>query len=384
MGKRAGGAASGAQETARIAIGLIAWGDDSSSILDGCRDWLEGYLTSTFPAFAWAIEKEDWNGECGESMLLMDRVQERMEEADWQFSFLLTDMRGYGPAFGSHGTLSFSHSAALIYLHDLLPAGEELPQERAVLRCCHLILAYFARLNGLPHLEEKRIGLLDLDESDPLSAEELRDLDGALQSMADGVLRRGVKELKGIALYARIIFSHPMRVLRTVFSHRPLRMVFSLGKLVFAAMAALVLALLSTELWHLGVGINSWRLLIVAVAVLVAATVYVVFRQHLYVRRVSRSLSEQAAFFNLTSFLTVFSVLLALFVIIFIVTIVVTVGVYPRYIIEDWLGKSEVGFFDYAKVSLLISSMAMVVGALGAGLEENRYFRQVMYTERNR
>jgi hypothetical protein len=132
------------------------------------------------------------------------------------------------------------------------------------------------------------------------------------------------------------------------------------------------------------VGINSWRLLIVAVAVLVAATVYVVFRQHLYVRRVSRSLSEQAAFFNLTSFLTVFSVLLALFVIIFIVTIVVTVGVYPRYIIEDWLGKSEVGFFDYAKVSLLISSMAMVVGALGAGLEENRYFRQVMYTERNR
>ena len=264
------------------------------------------------------------------------------------------------------------------------PAADKPEEELTVIRCCHLILAYFARLNGLPHLEERRINALDLDKADPLDEEELKELDAALQSMADGILRKGYKEIKGAALYARIIFSHPMRVLRTVRSHRPFRMVFSLGKLVFAAMAALVLALLSTELWYLGVGINTWRLIIIAMAVLLASTLYVVFRQRLYVRRVSRSLSEQAAFFNLTSFLTVFSVLLALFTIIFVVTIVVTVGVYPRYIIEDWLGKSDVGFLDYAKVSLLISSMAMVVGALGAGLEENQHFRQVMYTERNR
>ena len=79
-----------------------------------------------------------------------------------------------------------------------------------------------------------------------------------------------------------------------------------------------------------------------------------------------------------------FSVLLALFAFIFAVTIVVTVGVYPRYIVEDWVMKSGLGFSDYVRVSLLISSMAMVVGALGAGLEENQHFRQVMYTERNR
>ncbi len=369
---------------ARIGIGLIALGLGSSSTLDGCRDWLEGYLSHTFSDFEWAIEKEDWDSDWGDSLWIMDRIQERMEESDWQFAFMLSDVRGYGHAFGSPGTMSFSHSAAIIYLPELFPAGEELDEERTVIRCCHLILAYFARLNGLPHLEDRRISIIDLDRADPLDADELKELDAALHSMADGILRKGYKEIKGIALYTRIIFSHPMRVLRTVRSHRPLRMVFSLGKLVFAAMAALVLALLSTELWYLGVGINIWRLILIAVAVLLASTLYVVFRQRLYVRRVSRSLSEQAAFFNLTSFLTVFSVLLTLFAIIFVVTIVVTVGVYPRYIIEDWLVKSDVGFLDYAKVSLLISSMAMVVGALGAGLEENQHFRQVMYTERNR
>jgi hypothetical protein len=384
MGKAKEGSAHNPAGEVRIGIGLIALGADSSRILEGCRDWLEGYLALTFPDFEWAIEKEEWDFEWGDSLWLMDRIQERMEENDWQFSFLISDVRGYGHAFGTAGTMSFSHSAAIIYLPDLFPAADKPEEELTVIRCCHLILAYFARLNGLPHLEERRINALDLDKADPLDEEELKELDAALQSMADGILRKGYKEIKGAALYARIIFSHPMRVLRTVRSHRPFRMVFSLGKLVFAAMAALVLALLSTELWYLGVGINTWRLIIIAVAVLLASTLYVVFRQRLYVRRVSRSLSEQAAFFNLTSFLTVFSVLLALFTIIFVVTIVVTVGVYPRYIIEDWLGKSDVGFLDYAKVSLLISSMAMVVGALGAGLEENQHFRQVMYTERNR
>ena len=121
----------------------------------------------------------------------------------------------------------------------------------------------------------------------------------------------------------------------------------------------------------------------IAVVVLLAATLYIVFRQRLYVRRVSLSLSEQAAFFNLTSFLTVVSVLFVLFLFIFAVTVLITVGIYPRYIVKEWLQKLELGFGDYVKVSLLISSLSMVVGALGAGLEENEHFRQVMYTERN-
>ena len=368
----------------RIGIGLIALDKRSSAVLDACRVWLEDYLSRTFAGFDWMVQKEEWELPWNDPLLLLDNAQSHMEEHSWQFSFMVTDAELYPRAGNSLATLSFSHSSALIYLSGLTPAGEEADDKRTTSRCCHLILAYFARLNGLPHLEDKAIQARDLDEGDPLIAEEKKELDAALQSLADGVLRRSLKEIRGIALYARIIIMHPMRVLRTVLSHRPLRMVFSLGKLMFAAIAALVLALLSTELWYLGVGINIWRLILIAAAALLAATVYIVMRQRLYMRRVSRSLSEQAAFFNLTSLLTVFSVLLALFAIVFAITIVVTSGVYPRYIVEDWVMRSQVDFGDYVRVSLLISSMAMVVGALGAGLEENEHFRQVMYTEKNR
>ncbi len=369
--------------TARIGVGLISLGTQSSAVLETCRSKLKGYLSSTFPAFEWEVDKEDWDLKWADPLWLLDRAQARMEEAGWQFSFLVTDKNDHASK-SDPTTLSFSHSAAIIYLADSVADIEQVQDGEVAARCCQLIITSLARLNGLAHLEEKAVKNRDLEVENPLSPKETMELEGSLHSLADGILKRGVKEIRGLALYARIIFSHPMRVLRTVLSHRPLRMVFSLGKLVFAAMAALVLALLSTELWYLGVGINAWRLALIAVTVLLVATLYVVFRQQLYVRRVSRSLSEQAAFFNLTSFLTIFSVLLALFLIIFVVTILVTVGAYPRYIIEDWVMQSDVGFFDYVRVSLLISSMAMVVGALGAGLEENQHFRQVMYTERNR
>ena len=175
-----------------------------------------------------------------------------------------------------------------------------------------------------------------------------------------------------------------MRVSRAALSRRPLRMTSSLGKPVFAAMAALVLALLSEEPWVLGVEINIRRSILVVVAVLLAANACVVFQQRLYVRGVSLSLSEQAAFFSLTSLLTVFGVFLVAFAPIFALAVLVTPGICPRHIVKDRLGKDEVGILGYVRVSLLIGPLAMVVGAWGAGLEENQHFRQVTCMERGR
>jgi membrane protease YdiL (CAAX protease family) len=369
---------------ARIGVGLVAVGERSSKILDGCRERLSSFFAASLPDFHWVLDKEAWEGEWLASLRILDRAQARMEEAQWQFCFIILDREPDVPTFPSPGSISFSHSAATIFLPRLIPYTKADDIEAMTAGCCNLVLSYFARLNGLPRTEEAGTTSADLEGGSLFNQVELGELNSSLHSMTDGLLKKGVKEVRGLALYMRVILSHPMRVIRTVLSHHPLRMVFSLGKLVFAAMAALVLSLLSTELWQLGIGINTWRLILIAVAVLLAATIYVVFQQRLFVRRVSMSLSEQAAFFNLTSFLTVFSVFLVLFLVIFAVTILVTLGIYPRYIVKGWLLKNELGFGDYVRVSLLISSLALIVGALGAGLEENQHFRQVMYTEKNR
>lgn len=372
-----------AGERRPMGVGLIAAGPESSSIIDDCGNRLEHFFQENLPDFDWRVEREDWPAQWNDSLSLLDKVRSRMDQASWQFGFAVTDAQPPGSHDTSPGTVSFSHSAAIIYLSGLIPKGEASNNELVVQSCCDAILGYFARLNGLRHFEEGTQSIAPSNIEPIFSAQDLKELNVSLNSLADGVLKRGVKEIRGLGLYLRISLAHPMRVLGAVLAHRPLRMVFSLSKLVFAAMAALILSLLSTELWHLGVGINAWRLALIAIAVILAATLYVVFRQQLFVRKVSLSLSEQAAFFNLTSFLTIFAVFLLLFVIIFSITMLISLSIYPRYIIREWLQKNSLGFADYAKVSLLISSLALVVGALGAGLEENQHFRQVMYIERN-
>jgi hypothetical protein len=345
----------------RIGIGLIAAGPESAGVVKDCAEILKKYLEDVLTDFDWSIESENWGQQLDDSLLLMDKARGRMDEASWQFAFVIKD------DFPSE-TISFSHSVAVISL-------------KARGFCWGAVLQYFARLNGL------RTSYGDIQDSLEIasfySEQDLKELNQALHGLTDGVLKRGVKEIRGLALYLRIALMHPMRVLDAVFSHRPMRMVFSFSKLVFAAMAALILSLLSTELWHLGVGINTWRLALIALAVIFAATIYVAFRQQLFVGKVSLSLSEQAAFFNLTSFLTILAVFILLFIAIFSITMLVALSVYPRYIIKQWLQKDALGFVDYLKVSLLISSLALVVGALGAGMEENQHFRQVMYAKKN-
>ena len=372
------------EEKARIGVGLIAAGLMSSQVLEICWEDLREFLEGHFPDFQWDLEKEDKEGSRGDSLEFLDIAQERMVQAKWQFCFVVVDEEPEDVPLDNLGVLSFSYSAAIIYLPRLYSQDGNDSDGVIANRCRNLILAYFARLNGLPRMEGARMTPGELDGELRFDADELKHIDNSLHGLADSILRRGVKELRGLALYARILFTRPVRVMRAVFNHRPLLIVFGLGKLVFAAVAALVLALLSAELWHLGVEINTWRIVLIAAAVLLIATFYVVFRQKLYVSRVSLSLSEQAAFFNLTSFLTVFFVLFILFLIILAVTSLASLGIYPRYIVRQWLQKGQVGILDYVKVSLLVSSLVMVVGALGAGLEENRHFRRVMYTERNR
>lgn len=362
-----------------MALGLVALDEEASAVLDGCRSWLEGYLSEAFPAFGWVVEKADWEQAGAETLRLLDRAQGEMETRGWQFCFLVSASGSSAEARWEMGEVFYGHSTAVIRL----PGPRRSDEGDGGPACLEAVLDCFARLNGLTRQtsETSPAG----EDAVPLyGPEEIRAIERSLRSLADGMLKRGVKEVRSAFLYLGIIFSHPMRVLRPVFSRRPLRIVFSLGKLVFAAMAALVLALLSTELWHLGVGMNIWRLILIAVAVLLAATVYVVFQQHLYVSRVSLSLSQQAAIFNIASFMTVLAVFMALFAVIVTATMVITVGVYPRYIVREWLGKAEIDFWDYVRVSLLIASLAMLVGALGAGLEENDHFRRVMYTERRR
>ncbi|MDY6796103.1 MAG: hypothetical protein SWK76_12640 [Actinomycetota bacterium] len=352
--------------------------------MDRCLDGLGSYLRQVFQDFQWALDREDWPEEKGDSLWLLDRAQSRMAERRWQFCFVTADEQVEEAAGGGPGVISLSFSVAVIYLSQLCAGGGDEDCELLSGRTYNLILAYFARLNGLPRMQDMETASRPLSDPDIFDGEEIADINKSLHGLSSGLLARGVKEIMSLALYVRVLFRHPVRVARSVLDHRPWVMVLSLGRLAFAAVAALVLALLSAELWYLGVGINIWRLVLIAVVVLLGATFYVVLRQRLYVRRVSLSHSEQAAFFNLTSFFTVLCVFITLLLAIFAATSLASFGIYPRYIVREWLQKGEVSASDYIKVSLLVSSLVMVVGALGAGLEENQHFRRVMYTEKNR
>ena len=354
-----------AEAKVTLGVGIAPSSAELLPLAEDCSRELSRYLSEHLPDFSWSVQPEALNVMDEDSLILLEKAQVLMERRGWRFCFIL--MEGYSSLHSTSesNTVYFSYSAAVIDTRALF-AGKE-PRDEGIMTsaCCDQMIDALAMLNGLPRPAGGRAQEQLRDIGSRLAEDDLEALNAALHSLTDGMLARRVKELKGLTLYLRVALRHPGRVLKTVSQHHPLRMVFSLGRLVFAAVAALVLSLLSTELWSLGIGINVWRLSLIAAGVLLAASFYVVFQQRLYVRKVSLSLSEQAAFFNLTNFLTVLSVFFLLFVIIFALSIVVTVGVFPRYIVSGWLGGVGLGALDYLQVSLLISCLALAVGEIG-------------------
>ena len=69
--------------------------------------------------------------------------------------------------------------------------------DAAAVVCSDRILDYFARPNGLPRLEGRRVSGGAGEVGSNLGPEELEALNGPLRGLADGILAPGMKGLRG-------------------------------------------------------------------------------------------------------------------------------------------------------------------------------------------
>ncbi len=89
--------------------------------------------------------------------------------------------------------------------------------------------------------------------------------------------------------------------------------------------------------------------------------------------------NEQLAVFNLSTVITVLLGFTLLYVTIFAADLLLTAMLFPRKVLTKWLQLESVGFSNYVRASLLVSNVALLVGALGAGLEDKDNIRNLIY-----
>jgi hypothetical protein len=161
--------------------------------------------------------------------------------------------------------------------------------------------------------------------------------------------------------------------------NRPWRFAARLSRALTGAAVAGSLALMSLDIWQLADSFGMVRLLGVAIGSILATCLTLIVGAELWERPAHRAARQQTVLFNFATTVTVLLGVLWLYAAIFLLAVVSAEVVVVRPLLERVL-LHPVGTGEVLQVAWLSTSVAMVGGALGAGLESDEAVRAAAYT----
>ncbi|MGY1804271.1 hypothetical protein ACI78T_13425 [Blastococcus sp. SYSU D00922] len=186
---------------------------------------------------------------------------------------------------------------------------------------------------------------------------------------------------QGVRFTARVLSGNLRLLVGMVRANRPWRLAARLSRALTAAIAAGVFALVTPDIWRLADNFGWLRLTVVAVGSVAATAVTLVVGAELWERARSRRVRKQVTLFNLATGATVLIGVLTLYAALFLLALAGSALLVVPDLFADGLGHPA-RVPDYLELAWLISSLATVGGALGAGLESDDAVRQAAYSYR--
>ena len=164
-------------------------------------------------------------------------------------------------------------------------------------------------------------------------------------------------------------------------ANRPWRLAVRLYRALVAALAAVAFALVTPDLWRISASLGPVRLAAIGILAVAFTVLSLIAAHGLWERRGASKAEDQVLLFNAATAATVLFGVLSLYLALFLFSL----GGAGLFITPDLLSKelgSNVTLADYLRLAWLATSLAMIGGALGAGLETNEAVREAAYAYR--
>lgn len=192
-------------------------------------------------------------------------------------------------------------------------------------------------------------------------------------------LGRRVELDHGMRLVARVVTGNIWLLLGMLRANRPWRLALRLVRALVAAVAAGVLALVTSDIWRLAGYLGTLRLTVIGVGSIAATSVTIMIATGLWERSPHRSAREQVILFNIVTAVTVGIGVAVLYAVIFAAILTAALLLVPASLLGSVLGHPA-DVADQVQLAWLATSIATLGGALGAALETRETVREAAYT----
>jgi hypothetical protein len=209
---------------------------------------------------------------------------------------------------------------------------------------------------------------------------------GQRPALAGAVTRR-MRELgtrvehkdHGAGFAALVISGNIWLLLGMLRANRPWRLVLRLMRVLVAAFAAGVFALVTSDIWRLAEYLGPVRLTVIAFGSVAGIIVTIVVTTGLWERSPHPAAREQVILFNIVTAATVGIGVAVLYLALFTAMLAAALLLVPQGLIASQLGYPA-GVADQIRLAWLATSIATLGGALGAATESHETVREAAYT----
>jgi hypothetical protein len=258
-------------------------------------------------------------------------------------------------------------------------------------RLCALVLHLFGHLNGLAHTDDPHEYMYDvqavedLEQMRQFSVSHMAQLVTSLQEVADVRLEETAPAASAQPLwfYVRSLWIGWGDIGSALLRAKPWEFPLRLSRLTTAAISALLILLVTAEVWDVGMQQPPGLVVGLALCALGLTSLYILTRQRLLTRRHTRALSEQTVFTNMAITLVVLLGMLTTYGLLFTGAMTLGLVFFPRRVIISWAtslqGAMHMG--HYLVLAAFVASLSLLIGALGASFEQQHYFRHITYID---
>jgi hypothetical protein len=181
-----------------------------------------------------------------------------------------------------------------------------------------------------------------------------------------------------VRLVAAVVRGNARLLAGMLRANRPWRLIVRLSRALTAAVAAVVFALVTSDVWQLADALSPLKLAALTVISLAAIVAFLILAHGLWSRSAWGGSHEQAILFNVATTLTLVLGVASLYGALFVLGFAGAELAVDRGVLSRAIGH-DAGLGSYLKVTWMASSLATVAGALGAGLESDSAVREAAY-----
>jgi hypothetical protein len=353
----------GSWDRDELVLGLLAAPGRPTEVAEALAGDLPGLLADRVSdAVSWRVpvRTDPAVADMSRGVEAIDFARARLLRDGWDMAVCITDAPlriGRRPVVAD---ASATHGVALISLPAFGAVQTRRRARDAVIRLVDGLVGESLELGERGPRRRARVSHRIASLAAPIRAVEPPDDDIDLRFVA-AVVRGNVRLLAGM-----------------VRANRPWRLIVRLSRALAAAAAAVVFALVTSDLWVLADALDWLRLLVLTVVSIGATVVWLIFSHRLWEARQGRGSRQQTVLFNAATTLTLLLGAASLYGALFALTIGTAAVVIDAGVLGQALGHdADVG--EYVALAWMASSLATIAGGLGAGLESDEAVREAAY-----